>query len=348
MEYALKKFKERIVFINKQLHSQSLAKELRKVLVGKELGEEERDWLNNILANITDEKVYQYTASIISLYGGLESFVEAISEEYLKGISSLFPSYETMKDMVGLPDYMSNGLELLNHAEVRKFKDLPKKSVLVGLYKAIVNDDSSALHSEAFIDFSGGNYRHKTIMDCFRHLGAKDVEGKLKDFDPLCNYITLMGIDPSSNLFTKVDDLVERRNELAHGTDTLELMDSEPFSEYLTFLSIYAETINNYLDNELKHYEWGLVQSDVIEPRVFRNNIIMLKAKHARVGTAFYKGQKLFVLRDGKYYDGLVANIRVGEANYERYKKEIEETEIGMQIDSRCIITKDCKVRFLP
>ncbi len=348
MEYALKRFKKRIVFISKQLHSQSFAKELRKVIVGKDLNEEERSWLNEILSNNTDEKVYQYTANIISLYGGLESFVESVAGEYLKGLSSLFPSYADLKETVGIPDYMSNGLELLNHAEVRKFKGLSKKSVLEGMYKALVNDDSTALHSEAFIDFGGGNYRHKNIMECFKQLGAKEIDGKLKDFAPLCKYIAEKGIDPSSNLYTKIDDLVERRNELAHGTETLELMDSEPFSEYLTFLSIYAETINNYLDNELKHFGWGLVQSNVIEPRVFSNNIIRLKAEHTEVGTEFYKGQKLFVLRDEKYYDGMIANIRVDEVDYESYQKEKEETEIGLKIDSSCTITKECKVRFLP
>lgn len=346
MEYALKRFKQRIGFIKNQLHSQDLEKELRKSFSRKELSKEENNCLKKILDNKTDEKIYQYTANIISLYGGLESFVEAIVEEYLKSISSLFPSYKDLKEAVGFADYMAQGIVLLNHAEERKFKDLPKKDVLKGLYEALVNDNSGALHSEAFIDIGGGNYKHNTIMKCLAHLGVKDIDGKLKNFDPLSSYIREKGIDTSSYLYTKIDDLVVRRNELAHGTENLELMDSEPFSEYLLFLSIYAETINNYLNNELKHYGWEVVQSDVIDPRVYSNNTITIKSEHARVGAEFSKGQKLLICRGGRYYDGVIENIRVGEANHERFKKEMTETEIGLKIASDCTITKECQLKF--
>lgn len=254
MEYALKTFKNKIGFIQKQLHAQGLAKELRVVLLGKELSDKDKESLKEVIENKTDEKIYQYTANIISLYGGLESFVESLAEEYLKGLSSLFPSYEMLKDTVKLDDYMSKGLSLLNHAEERKFKGLPKRDVLKGMYKAIVNDDSTALHSEAFIDEGGGNYRHDVIMRCFKNLGAKLIDSKLKDFEPLHSYVMDKGLDDSSNLYTKIDDLVERRNELAHGSVTLELIDPEKFLEYLSFLTIYAETINNYLNNALKDY----------------------------------------------------------------------------------------------
>jgi len=127
MEYALKKFKKRIDFIQNQLRTQGLAKELRNAFGKKEISKEENEHLNEILANQTDEKLYRYTANVISLYGGLESFVESIVDEYLKGLASLFPSYEALKDATGIGDYMMSGISLLSHAEERKFKDLAKK-----------------------------------------------------------------------------------------------------------------------------------------------------------------------------------------------------------------------------
>lgn len=345
MDYALNKFRGKIEFIKKQLHSQGLANELRSFLLEKELGVEEEARLKGILDNKTDEKIYQYTANIISLYGGLESFVETIAEEYLKSLSALFPSYEKLKRATGISDYMSQGVSLLSHAEERKLKELPKKDVLKGLYKAVVNDDSTALQSEAFIDVGGGNYKHSTIMKCFSRMGVSEMQDKLKNYEPLSCYIVENSLDTSSNFYTKIDDLVERRNELSHGSENLELLDAEPFAEYLAFLSIYTETINNYLNNKLKHYGWGLLDGEVIEPRVYSNNVIMLKAENAAVGTRFAKGQKIMLLRDGKYYDGKIENIHVGDVDYERYEKREAGMEIGLMIDSACKITKECKIK---
>lgn len=346
MEYALNKFKNKIEFVRNQLYSQKLANDLRILIKSKGLSKEENDILDSILSNRTDEKVYQYTANIISLYGALESFVETIVDEYLKALSLLFPSYDALKNTTGIDDYMIFATSLLSHAEGHKFKNLAKKDVLKGMYEVLINDKSSVLHSEAFIDVGGGNYKHEIIMKCFRNMGVRDISSKLKKFEPLHGYIQEKGIDTSSNIYAKVDDLVERRNELAHGADSPELIDSDRFFELLSFFQIYAETMNNYLDNELKRYEWESLERGAIEPRVYRDNIIELNGELVEVGTTFAKGQKLYILRDGKYYYGEIDNVQVDKVAFESYTKEEPETVIGLKIRSTCELTKTCKIKF--
>lgn len=346
MKYALKKFKQRIEFIQNQLHFQRLANELRTIIRTKGLNKDESAKLNTLLANRTDEKVHQYTANIISLYGALENFVEAIADEYIKNLSLLFPSYDALKTATRLDDYMLSGISLLCHAEDRKFKNLAKRDVLKDMYEVLVNDKSSLLHSEAFIDVGGGNYRHENIMKCLCKMGVKEISDKLKSFEPLVGYIREKGVDTSSGIYAKIDDLVERRNELAHGAEAPELMDADTFSEYLSFLLIYADTINNCLSNELKFHAWESLEHDAIEPRVYGDNIIELNEELAGVGTTFVKGQKLYVFRDGKYYDGEIDNIQVDKVNFESYTKDVPETVIGLKIESICEITKTCKIKF--
>ena len=346
MEYALKIFKQRIDFLQRQLDSQAKSKELRKHFSAKKLSIDVHQKLKFIIDNNTDEKVYQYTANIISLYSGVESFIEAIVDEYLKSLILLFPSYKSLKDATKITDYMSSGVSLLRHAEERKFKNLKKEDVLKGLYGALVNDDSRVLHSEAYIDQGGGNYKHDNIMKCFSFLGQKDVSGKLKKFDPLKSYIAKNGIDASSNLYMKVDDLVERRNELAHGTNTPELMDVNTFRDYLSFFCVYAETINNYLDNQLKQYEWALLKCNEIKPRVYSNNIICLTPEMVALDTEFAKGQQLLIEHDDKYYYGSIDNIKVDNSDLNCYKKNTEDIEIGLKIRSDFKITKEIRVKF--
>lgn len=348
MEYALKKFKERVYFIEKQFYSQGVIESLLSTLVEKErVSKEDKKKFKEVCENKTDEKIYYYTANIISLYGGLESYIEGVVDEYIKSITLLFPSYKKMIEITGIRDCMQKGVSLLNHAEERKFKNLSKNDVLIGLYKSVIKDDSRALLSEAFVDFGGGNYKHETIMNCLVRMGLKDIKSELKRFDPLRDYIDKKGLDSSSNLFTKIDDLVERRNELAHGADNLELIDTESFLEYITFLSTYVETINNYLDNRIKYFRWEREQCDIIEPRVFTDNIVCLRSGDVELGTEYRKGQSLLLQRDGKFYDGEIENIRVEERDYDYYKKEQIDTEIGLKVKSKCIITKDSKIKIV-
>ena len=65
------------------------------------------------------------------------------------------------------------------------------------------------------------------------------------------------------------------------------------------------------------------------------------------MGSVFTKGQKLLVLRNEKYYDGEIENIRVDEVDYDKYEKVSTTTEIGLKILSTCKITKDCKFKFI-
>lgn len=73
----------------------------------------------------------------------------------------------------------------------------------------------------------------------------------------------------------------------------------------------------------------------------------MLKPDNAQVGSVFTKGQKLLVLRNEKYYDGEIENIRVDEVDYDKYEKVETTTEIGLKIYSTCKITKDCRIKFI-
>ncbi len=260
----------------------------------------------------------------------------------------MFPSYRKMVEMVGISEYLQNGISLIHHAEERKFKDLPKTEVLKSLYEVVLNDKSSSVISEAYIDTGGGNYKHEVIMKCFSQLGMKEISGCLKKFEPLFSYVKDNGVENSeAAVFTKVDDLTVRRNELAHGSDSLETLDDDVFREYLSHLTLYAETINNYLDNEIKRYKWILSPNEEIGLRVYSDNIVTLEKDDIGVGADFSKGQKLHIVRGGKYYDGEIVNIRIGEDDVENFKKEVEDVEIGLKIATDCTITKECRFKFL-
>ena len=347
MEFALKRFKERVSFIERQIKTQRLTHELVPSRLQTDLSDDDSSKLSVILSNTTDEKIYQYTANVITLYGGLECFVEEVVEEYLKEVFSICPSYKQLRGQFGLSEYLLFGISLINHAGERKFKRLSKTDVLKSLFETVVNDKSSSVRSEAYIDYGGGNYRHETIMNCFIQLGMKDIKTCLKLYEPLSSYIKKKGIGDSDTVYIKIDDLVERRNELAHGGNTIEVLDSGVFSEYLSFLSLYTETINNFIKSFINQHKWNMSNDDIIDPRVYSGNIVVLKDDDVGLGFFLKKGQPVLILRDSKYYDGVICNIQVEGVDYSEYKKEAEGIEIGLKILSECIITKECKFKII-
>ncbi len=195
-----------------------------------------------------DRRVFEYKAAIISLYGLLEKYVETWIKEYLDSLCSLIYEYNKIDEKIK-NNHFELSLKLINtilSRESVKYQNLTKEDILRKLNNCIFNPNAKyQINTEAFV-ISSGNLKHNKIVDLFKLLNL-DLNSELIKNESLNQEI---GLQPNKIaktekdiLYNKINDLVERRNQIAHGSETLDILDISGLEPYIQFLEVYCQAI---------------------------------------------------------------------------------------------------------
>lgn len=109
----------------------------------------------------TDKKIFEYKATIISLYGLLEKFIEVWIKEYLDTLSNTISDYNDI-DKTIRDKHFELSLKLIStitSRESAKYQHLSKEEVLKKLNDCIVKPSAYKINTEAFVLLSG-NLKH--------------------------------------------------------------------------------------------------------------------------------------------------------------------------------------------
>lgn len=176
----------------------------------------------------TDRKIFEYKASIISLYGLLEKQIEIWIQEYLDLLAILAINYNNIDEKIR-NNHFEFSLKLITTITSRenaKYQHLTKEEVLKKLNQCIVNPENYTFNTEAFVLLSG-NLKHKQIVKLFELINVSLNEALKRNITLIQYFRNERGITNISNvdtdfLYNKIDDLVERRNQIAHGSERLD------------------------------------------------------------------------------------------------------------------------------
>jgi hypothetical protein len=279
----------------------------------------------------TNQKIFEYKASIISLYGLLEKYIEIWIKEYLDSLSGLVIEYSQVDEKIR-NNHFELSLKLINtitSRESAKYQHLKKEQVLERLNECIVNPTSYKFNTEAFV-LPSGNLKHKQIVRLFELINVSLNEG-LKRNKTLIEYIlndkqikNIANINTDS-LYNIINDLVERRNEIAHGSEILEILSISGLEPYLEFLEKYCQAIFETLIEEFIKQE-SMYNFQKIEKgfQIFGNKILAFELENYRI----------------KVGDILI--IETTEGNF--YKKPILTIELNKISSTELIITEKTKI----
>jgi RiboL-PSP-HEPN len=204
----------------------------------------------------TNKKIFEYKASIISLYGLLEKYVETWIKEYLDSLCFVVSDYERIDEKIR-GNHFELSLKLINTITSRensKHQHLTKEIVLEKLYKCVANPISYSFNTEAFV-LSSGNLKHKQIVSLFELINL-NLNASLKKNQTLTQYIQnekqAINIANTNTdiLYNKINDLVERRNQIAHGSDVQDILGVSELEPYLQFIENYCQAIFEILSEE--------------------------------------------------------------------------------------------------
>ena len=157
--------------------------------------------------------------------------------------------------------------------------------------QCIVNPTGYKFNTEAFVLFSG-NLKHRQIAKIFELINV-NLNETLKKNVTLNQYLKNdRGITNISNidteiLYNKINDLVERRNQIAHGSELDNILDISELENYIHFLEIYCEALFEILSKELikkeSSYTFQKIEKVV---KIFDNKILAFEIENytIRVG----------------------------------------------------------------
>ena len=313
--------------------------------------DQNNDCVNYIKENSTEEKVFTYRSNIISLYGAFEQFLENIIKEYFQAVQHYYSSFEEWEDTV-TKNYFELWKKLHGKLSYPKYSAISQDSMVENL-NDVIRNHKSTLIPECYIQ-NGGNYKSTIISNMFNEIGILNINDNLVKYEPFKSCLINQNpdfqyLEPNKKkelYFQKLDDLVERRNEIAHGSRSSEILNSDIFTELLFYISCYAESMNSFLFDRVREKQWQSIKTKAIKiHNVFNKGKVALLNVEEMKGNgidSFAVGDLLLVNYKesdcSRFIMAKIEEIRVDLKNGEKEKvvdtaivnEEIEEISVGV------------------
>lgn len=286
-------------------------------------------------------KMFEYKAIIISLYGLLERYVEIWIKDYTDNISSLIP-YNELDEKIRKSHFeLSMKLvSMLMEDKWDKYDFLSKEEVLKNLHSCVENQSNYKLNTDAFT-VQSGNLKHKRIVIIFDNLNIK-LNDKLIKNENLNQEIGIasnkIGGTEKKVLYAKINDIVDRRNDIAHGAEVDNLLRSSELIPYVNFLEKYCRAVFEVLMQEYLRLEsiHKFRQIEVVH-KVLKHSIVAFQIEQYIIN----KGDVIIIeTTEGRFYKTPILELQKDDEQYSTLEIT-DKTDIAVRIDVH--INKNCK-----
>jgi len=294
--------------------------------------------------NAPSMRVFEYNCYVISLYGYFEQFIESILTEYIDSISALHHEYNELPDEIKNNNIRKNA-DLLSNLELPKYRNIDAKSIIRMLHDNTVENKTN-INTTAFCHHST-NFRIGSICEYFKTVGVNDLGKEISRYEPLKTHFEESIGDYSHLTLTKlyevIDELVERRNCIAHGMMSDDILSTNRILEICTFTKTFAESLDIFLNVEIlkRLFDESVHTSKKTFKKletinVFNKEILCVKSNNLNIS----KGSNIIVESANvpSYYEAKILSIQVQGDEIESVTSE-QSINIGLKLDKRIKIT---------
>jgi hypothetical protein len=279
------------------------------------------------------KKIFEYNSYIISLYGIFERFLENILEDYLKDICATLKIYSKLPSDLK-KNLLSSNVDILRNLKNPKFNAIVPAIFIQNLYKAL-SENIAVLNVEAF-QHHPYNFKQSIIADYFSRIGISNISNSLKIYEPLKTLLEQKYGNPSGIeseiIFKIIDDLAQRRNDVAHGVENVELLNATIIKEYTEFILAYCKSLYKILLNERNMYIFNESGTNLTLLSVIDHSIVCGSVE----SISFSNSDKLMIEKpEGNFPRYELLNIQEIQINKESHQSLniTDKTEIGMKIN---------------
>ncbi len=289
--------------------------------------------LRQISVGFRRKKIFEYNSYIISLYGLFERFIENILEDYLRDICLILKTYTKLPSDIK-KNLLNSNLEILKNLSNPKFSSLSTSVFIHNIHKAL-SENQAIVNIEAF-QHHPYNFRQSIISDYFSKIGINGISNLLKIYEPLKGLLESKYGNPaqieSDVIFRIIDDLAQRRNDVAHGVENVELLNGSIIKEFTEFLKTYCRSLYQILLNERNKFLFNESESNFTLISVFNHSIICGIVESISIS----KLNHIIVEKpEGNFPRYVVLSIQDIQINKESHQKLniIDKTNIGIMIN---------------
>lgn len=256
------------------------------------------------------KKIYDYNLLIITLYGVLESYIEESIKEHLEILNKTILHYKDLPEKI-IDNHIAFSANLLKYIDTMgKYEHLKKSDVIKNL-NSCLSDFKYTLNYDAYT-YHTSNFRYDSINEIYNNIGINGILNEVVKIDDFRNYIKNdLGADDQEleainkkKMFDKLDDLATRRNSIAHGTISDDLLGIELISNYIEFINALIISINKVLQNKIIYYEFEFCRKEELNKpiKIINNEILCLELNYQKLKI----GDKIFA------YNKINENIKFG------------------------------------
>lgn len=310
------------------------------VFSDKEIKKNEKltDIIQSIKNNVNSQVTYN--AIIISLYSCYENFIDCILIKYLELISQLGIPYDKLPPRILETQQQQIGL-FLSNPQRYKNSDFKCVDIIDKFNTCLKENDNYVLNTKLLINHSS-NLGLDSLKSVFAQIGISDILKKIKKHDKYINYYMkekalsdkketkkiLLSID-NSMIFYILQDLVSRRNEIAHSWNEYDRLSIQTLkNEYITFFINIGETIRDVIITEVYSvlYKNNLLNEFKTIHNVYNNNIVCLNNENQMLK----KGDYIFVIGEIPKIVK-ISNIQINHKDIECVDES--NIDVGIKVD---------------
>lgn len=209
---------------------------------------------------IIKRRVFNYNCIIVTLYGYFEQFIESMLKAYVDNLNKIIPRYVELPSRI-TKHQIDLSFRLINRIEQTRYRSSMTPELLISnLYSCINNSNKYQINAEAFTHHRA-NFRIDTIKESFSRVAVSNISEKIKMNDIFQKYLIeqfpcrKIANIKSNEVFFYLNDLADRRNDVAHGTPSEDILNNQYLLEYIDYFIIFAQSLYEVMRNETMQFE---------------------------------------------------------------------------------------------
>jgi len=296
---------------------------------------EENTQLTQLREDIPSERewrVYDHCAAVTRLYAIYEGFVEELITNWVQVLPEMFPLYSDLKDEIRDTHQIGVGKLLLELKKKKnRFQHLSVEKVVRGLLRAVTDEETYELVSDAFL-LHEGNLRKKAIEQLFSGAGIPNTWVWVDNHRAIKYFVE--NVRARENTAEgELEQLVEYRNEAAHRAIIDEILGEAELLDLCNFVEALCKSLAELVTSKIIERQILIGKAKEIgNIRQWLDNIRVARARVKEIKLSV--GTKLFLRKESSSYCCLatIESIKIDEIT----KNEVEITEerdVHLQLD---------------